>query len=82
MEINTHKCEFITEDLNDNIFDETTIQTIQTNNKNKYLGQTLNNFGKTEDIIIRRNCKSITALINISNLNYIEIKNKIIQNLY
>ena len=66
MEINTDKCELITEDLNDNIFDETTNQTIQTKNKSKYLGQTLNNLGQTEDIILRRNYKSITDLMHTS----------------
>ena len=76
MEINTDKCELITEDLNDNIFDETTNQTIQTKNKSKYLGQTLNNLGQTEDIILRRNYKSITALMHTSQ-TYITLKSRI-----
>ena len=66
MEINTDKCELITEDLNDNIFDETTNKTIQTKNKSKYLGLTLNNLGQTEDIILRRNYKTITVLMHTS----------------
>ena len=76
MEISTDKCELITEDLNDNIFDETTNQTIQTKNKSKYLGQTLNNLGQTEDIILRRNYKSITALMHTSQ-TYITLKSRI-----
>ena len=77
MEINTDKCELITEDLNDNIFDETTNQTIQTKNKSKYLGQTLNNLGQTEDIILRRNYKSITALMHTSQTYNITLKSRI-----
>ena len=38
MEINTDKCELKTEDLKNNIYDETTNETIQTKNKSKYLG--------------------------------------------
>ena len=73
MEINTDKCELITEDLNDNIFDETTNKTIQIKNKSKYLGLTLNNLGQTEDIILRRNYKTITVLMHTSQ-TYITLK--------
>ena len=76
MEINTDKCELITEDLNDNIFDETTNKTIQTKNKSKYLGLTLNNLGQTEDIILRRNYKTITVLMHTSQ-TYITLKSRI-----
>ena len=76
IEININKCELITDNLNDRIIDKTSNQTIITKNKGKYLRQTLNNLGQTEDVILRRKYKSITALIHTSQ-TYITLRSRI-----
>ena len=66
MEINTQKCELITNNLEDTIIDPDSNTSVKTIPQSKYLGQKINNEFKTEDIIFKHNYQSIYQLIKTS----------------
>ena len=66
MEINSQKCELITNNLEDTIIDPDSNTSVKTIPQSKYLGQKINNEFKTEDIIFKHNYQSIYQLIKTS----------------
>ena len=76
MEINVDKCELITDNQEDHIIDEENNQPLNTVKCAKYLGQSIDNNGNTEDIILRRNYQSISQLIHVSQ-TFITLRSRI-----
>ena len=66
MEINTSKCELITNDINDKIINIFTNEQMPNVSKSKYLGQSLNNLGEPINIIIKNKLGTIRNIIVIN----------------
>ena len=73
MEINTKKCEFITNNIGETITNIKTKETVPSVQQAKYLGQTLNEEGKPTNIISKEQLGSIGRTIGI-NSKYIPVR--------
>ena len=66
MEINTSKCELITNDINDKIINIFTNEQVPNISKAKYLGKSLNNLGEPSNIITKNKLGTIRNIIGIN----------------
>ena len=66
MEINTTKCELITNDVNDKIINIYTNEQVPNVSNAKYLGQSLNNMGEPINIITKNKLGTIKNIIGIN----------------
>ncbi len=77
MEINTSKCELITNDINDKIINIFTNEQVPNISKAKYLGKSLNNLGEPSNIITKNKLGTIRNIICINgetSLSRINVK--------